>query len=55
VQALRQAQDKHLGKTTLERLEVIRGNLDELLTRANEPTAQELQDLKFAQLEKLTK
>jgi phage head maturation protease len=54
VQALRQAQDKHLGKTTLERLEVIRGNLDELLTRANEPTAQELQDLKFAQLEKLT-
>jgi phage head maturation protease len=55
VQSLRQAQDKHLGKTTLERLEVIRGNLDELLTRANEPTAQELQDLKFAQLEKLVK
>jgi phage head maturation protease len=55
VQALRHAQEKHLGKTTLERLEVIRGNLDELLTRANEPTAQELQDLKFAQLEKLTK
>jgi phage head maturation protease len=55
VLVLREAQDKTLGKSTLERLEAIRSNLDELLTRANEPTVQELQDLKFAQLEKLLK
>ena len=53
VLALREAQDKTLGKATLERLEAIRSNLDELLTRANEPTVQELQEKKFAQLEKL--
>jgi hypothetical protein len=55
VLVLREAQDKTLGKSTLERLEAIRSNLDELLTRANEPTVQELQAVKFAQLEKLLK
>ena len=53
VLVLREAHDKTLGKATLERLEAIRSNLDELLTRANEPTVQELQSVKFAQLEKL--
>ena len=55
VLVLREAHDKTLGKATLERLEAIRSNLDELLTRANEPTVQELQAVKFAQLEKLLK
>lgn len=55
VLALREAQDKNLGKASVEKLEAIRSNLDELLNKVNEPTVQELQARKFYQLEKLLK
>jgi len=55
VLSLREAQDKNLGKASVEKLEAIRSNLDELLNKVNEPTVQELQTRKFYQLEKLLK